>query len=34
MQKRSISGTYVSVAPLHVFRYLDERTFRFNKTAG
>jgi hypothetical protein len=28
--KRSISGTYVSVEPFHVFRYLDEQAFRFN----
>ena len=28
--KRSISGTYVSVEPFHLFRYLDEQTFRFN----
>jgi transposase-like protein len=28
--KRSISGTYVSVEPLHLFRYADEQAFRFN----
>ncbi len=28
--KRSISGTYVSVEPYHLFRYLDEQTFRYN----
>jgi transposase-like protein len=28
--KRSIHGTYVSVEPFHLFRYLDEQTFRFN----
>ncbi len=28
--KRSIKGTYVSVEPLHLFRYLDEQSFRFN----
>jgi hypothetical protein len=28
--KRSIKGTYVSVEPYHLFRYLDEQTFRFN----
>jgi transposase-like protein len=28
--KRGISGTYVSVEPLHLFRYLDEQTFRYN----
>lgn len=32
--KRSIKGTYVSVQPFHLFRYLDEQTFRFNKRAG
>ena len=28
--KRGISGTYVSVEPFRLFRYLDEQTFRFN----
>jgi transposase-like protein len=28
--KRSINGTYVSVEPFHLFRYLDEQTYRFN----
>jgi transposase-like protein len=28
--KRSISGTYVSVEPFHLYRYLDEQTYRFN----
>src|SRR5665213_3573698 len=28
--KRGIHGTYVSVEPFHLFRYLDEQTFRFN----
>ena len=28
--KRSIKGTYVHCAPFHLFRYLDEQTFRFN----
>ena len=28
--KRGISGTYVSVEPFHLFRYLDEQTFRYN----
>ena len=28
--KRAIHGTYVSVEPFHLFRYLDEQTFRFN----
>src|SRR6266705_1699473 len=29
--KRSISGTYVSVEPFHLFRYVDEQSFRFNE---
>src|SRR5271169_2117353 len=28
--KRSINGTYVSVEPFHLFRYLDEQAFRYN----
>jgi transposase-like protein len=28
--KRCIHGTYVSIEPFHLFRYLDEQTFRFN----
>jgi transposase-like protein len=28
--KRGISGTYVSVEPFHLFRYLDEQVFRYN----
>jgi transposase-like protein len=28
--KRGIKGTYVSVEPFHLFRYLDEQAFRFN----
>ncbi len=28
--KRSIKGTYVSVEPFHLFRYLDEQAFRYN----
>ncbi len=28
--KRGIKGTYVSVEPYHLFRYLDEQAFRFN----
>ncbi len=27
---RTIGGTYVSVEPFHLFRYLDEQSFRFN----
>jgi transposase-like protein len=32
--KRTIKGTYVSVEPFHLFRYLDEQTFRFNTRKG
>ena len=28
--KRAIKGTYVSVEPFHLFRYLDEQALRFN----
>lgn len=28
--KRGIGGTYVSVEPFHLFRYLDEQEFRYN----
>lgn len=28
--KRGIHGTYVSVEPFHLFRYVDEQAFRFN----
>jgi transposase-like protein len=28
--KRGIGGTYVSVEPFHLFRYVDEQAFRFN----
>ena len=28
--KRSINGTYVSVEPFHLFRYVDEQAFRYN----
>jgi ISXO2-like transposase domain len=31
--KRSLSGTYVSVEPFHLFRYLDEQSFRYNNRA-
>jgi transposase-like protein len=32
--KRSLGGTYVSVEPFHLFRYLDEQTFRYNTRKG
>jgi hypothetical protein len=28
--KRTLGGTYVSVEPFHLFRYVDEQAFRFN----
>lgn len=28
--KRMLKGTYVSVEPFHLFRYLDEQALRFN----
>jgi transposase-like protein len=31
--KRGLGGTYVSVEPFHLFRYLDEQAFRFNNRA-
>jgi transposase-like protein len=32
--KRALKGTYVSVEPFHLFRYLDEQAFRFNNRTG
>jgi len=32
--KRALKGTYVSVEPFHLFRYLDEQAFRFNQRKG
>lgn len=32
--KRSIKGTYVSIEPFHLFRYLDEQVYRFNARKG
>jgi transposase-like protein len=29
--KRGLHGTYVSVQPFHLFRYIDERVFTYNK---
>jgi transposase-like protein len=36
LTKRTLAGTYVSVEPFHLFRYLDEQSFRYNnrKTAA
>src|ERR1700730_3264804 len=28
--KRGLKGTYVSVEPFHLFRYVDEQAFRYN----
>jgi transposase-like protein len=28
--KRGLAGTYISVEPFHLFRYVDEQAFRFN----
>jgi transposase-like protein len=28
--KRGLHGTYISVEPFHLFRYLDEQSFRYN----
>jgi ISXO2-like transposase domain len=32
--KQGLNGTYVSVEPFHLFRYLDEQTFRYNHRRG
>ncbi|MCE2485585.1 MAG: IS1595 family transposase [Desulfurellaceae bacterium] len=32
--KRTIKGSYVSVEPFHLHRYLDEQAFRFNVRGG
>jgi len=32
--KRGLTGTYISVEPFHLFRYLDEQAFRFNSRKG
>lgn len=32
--KRTIKGTYISVEPFHLGRYVDEQTFRFNERSG
>ena len=32
--KRGLKGTYVSVEPFHLFRYLDEPAYRFNNRKG
>lgn len=30
LTKRAIKGTYVSIEPFHLFRYMDEEAYRFN----
>lgn len=32
--KRGLNGTYVSVEPFHLFRYIDEQAWRFNNRGG
>ena len=32
--KRALNGTWVSVEPFHLFRYLDEQAYRFNQRHG
>lgn len=32
--KRSIGGTYVAIAPFHLYRYVAEQVFRFNQRIG
>jgi hypothetical protein len=32
--KRGLNGTYISVEPFHLFRYLDEQAFRYNNRKG
>ena len=32
--KRAITGTYVSIEPFHLFRHLDEESFRYNTRQG
>lgn len=34
MLERGIKGTYVSLEPYYLFRYLDEQAFRFNEREG
>ncbi len=32
--KRTLGGTYISVEPYHLMRYVEEQTFRFNERKG
>jgi hypothetical protein len=31
--KRGLHGTYISVEPFHLFRYIDEQAFRYEHRA-
>jgi hypothetical protein len=31
--KRGLKGTYIGVEPFHLFRYLDEQSWRYNNRA-
>jgi transposase-like protein len=33
LTKRALKGTYISVEPFHLFRYLDEQSWRYNNRA-
>ena len=32
--KPALNGTYISVEPFHLFRYLDEQAYRYNERKG
>ncbi len=32
--KRALGGTYISVEPIHLWRYIDEEVFRYNEKDG
>ena len=32
--KRGLKGTYISVEPFHLFRYIDEQVYRYNNRIG
>ncbi len=34
LTKRALHGTYVSMEPFHLFKYLDEEAFRYNNRLG
>jgi hypothetical protein len=33
LTKRALKGTYIAVEPFHLFRYLDEQSWRYNNRA-